>query len=252
MKRHLLIQVLVLLAASCSIKENRSECPCALDVGVSGGNESRVSIFIRGGETSLDDVLETGGTVAHGFYSVSRGILTLAACSGLKHQLTDRGELILGPGEQMDEIFAVSEKLDTRAENVMTSALLKKQFAYLHLKLKFFSGAGNLPAMKLSGNVSGMDMMTLKPLYGNFDFPFVPVVDDYCRIALPRQTADSSLELAIETFGEMDLKALAAEAGYDWDSPSLDDIYMDIDLVNMKAFISVSRWEDGGNMNVDI
>ncbi len=259
-RSELLLPLLLAMGlGSCSVKENRLDCPCLLELDVSGGELDRdvISVWERGME--LCDTLRLEDGIASYVCEIPKGMPTLAVWSGEDRCVRAGTCLTVPAGEEMDEIYAWSERVDSRAESISRRALLHRQFAYIHLTVAFQNGEESPFVLRLSGNVAGMDLASLDPVPGGFEVSFLPVVGDYHRICVPRQKDDSLiLEFRSrsapenEPEGSFPLGEYIREAGYDWSAPDLADIYVDLDYVRAGISVRIEEWKKGQVQNETI
>ena len=121
MRRVIILGILGLVAlGSCSVKEDRSDCPCWLTVRASYPNEL-VSAWY-GTQPIFQD--EDGQQVDR---KVPRGDVDVVA---------SRGRFTVPLGEQMAELFASVSHVDTRAEELEVIPHLHKQFATVYLEFQ--------------------------------------------------------------------------------------------------------------------
>ena len=138
--------------ASCSVKEDRTDCPCWLTVRASYPNEA-VSAWY--GTHMLFDGL-MGQQVDR---QVPRGeVAVLASC----------GSFTVHVGEQMDELFASIVRVNTQGETAEVTPKLNKQFARVHLEFKESDEGRVEHTLVVEGNVKGSDIRTLQPVTGPF------------------------------------------------------------------------------------
>ena len=245
----------ILLAAglgSCSVKEDRLGCPCLLELDVSGGELDRdvFSVWEQGLE--LCDTLRLENGNASYECEIPKGRPTLAVWSGEDRCVRAGTCLTVPEGSEMDEIYAWSEQVDSRAESISRKASLHRQFAYIHLTVAFQSGEESPFLLRLCGNVAGLDLRSLAPVTGGFAVSFLPVVGDYHRICVPRQKDDSLvLEFRSRSDPQADPEGIfplgerIRDAGYDWNAPDLSDIYVDLDYVRAGISVRIEEWKKG-------
>lgn len=227
---------------SCSVKEDRAGCPCILDLTLSGGADSKVTVAVWGGGLQHREEINTYDGNRHHECEIARGRFTLSACSGLRHSLGPEGRIVLSKGEEMDEIYADACPLDAVEERVSASVSLHKEYAQVNITLLCMKE--DMPqAIVLKGNVCGLDLLDLSPLDGEYERSLVPIVGEYCRAAVPRQK-DDSLVLTIGDGGDFPIGKYIEAAGYDWSAPDLKDIFIDIDLIDYEVSLRIADWAD--------
>ena len=100
----------------------------------------------------------------------------------------------------------------------------------------------------------GLDMNDLTPLPGLFCVEQSPVIDIHSKsqhfvFDVPRQIDDSlMLEMVVESSGlspvyTYDLGKRLMESGVDWNKPSLDDVYVNIEYMDNKFVFEIQNWD---------
>ena len=249
----------MLLLSSCSVKEDRSGCPCWMTVDLSKVAESRwksperqnsteyqmatkslesrqhiaesVVLRLRGNsdEDEVDyafKITETVNTEVGALeYEVPRGSIGVSVI-----EMPDRvghdgiagydGDKIRIPvGEQMDSLYGHFRMFYTRCESVLCDVELHKEFCTVSFTLGD-DGYVSPYDLEVWGNVAGVSAWDLMPLEG--DFRFAPVPEDgVYRVRVPRQV-DNSLELVmleIPRQARNDNKEIPDQVGHDGRSP---------------------------------
>lgn len=251
MKRLYLILLLPLLL-SCSVKEDRSTCPCWLDLELQGGAERRVEVSVWNGDLlhSASAQMEDGR--AEEVLEVPRGQLLVSACSGVHACLRKAGQLLAREDGEMDEIYASAVLVDTRGDQVRTSLTLHKQFTRLHLGI-VGTDSGLYPyRIELRGAVSGLSQSSLQPVSGQLRITLTPLIGTYHRLVLPRQRPEDPLELAFfrredpsgsEPCARYPLGDRLLLAGFDWSAVDLEDIYLNVDYAEAGILVQFLDWE---------
>ena len=221
---------MTILLASCSVKEDRSDCPCWITVTA---NETMSLSAWYGSQKILDNHI--GGLVD---YTVPRGIVDLVASNGA---------FTVPVGEQMDELFAQLQHLDTDGEFANTGIELKKQFATVSIDFKDEDDGRTGYDLLVTGSVAGANPHTLEPQEGLFRCIPEPITEGRgYTFRAPRQK-DESLTLLLQAEGEtvdiIPLGELIRKAGFDWKRESLGDVAILCDLPARTFTISVMDWE---------
>ena len=248
MRRILCLTVLALLL-SCSVKENRSHCPCDLLVRPGEKLESEGSVVVSivqdglvvGQEMLSREEFEAGKCVM----TVDRVPATVTVFSGITTMSLQKGvQLGIRTEQQCDELFSCSISADLNAESYECPVSLHKNFARLYLTVLNLRNGMDLC---VSGTVGGYNLLDAAPCEGDF---IIPTENSDaargCCIRLPRQL-DDSLALEITMEGELvrsvPLGALIASTGYSYSDEDLMDIAMTVDLDKSYASLSVEGWE---------
>ena len=272
----------ILLLSSCSVKEDRSGCPCWMTVDLSKVAESRwksperqssteyqmvtkslesrqhiaESVVLRlRGNSDEDEVdyafkmTETVNTEVGALeYEVPRGSVGVSAVAlgnEIPGQAGYDGDKIRIPvGEQMDSLYGFFRRFYTRCESVLCDVELHKEFCTVSFTLGD-DGYISPYDLEVWGNVAGVSAWDLMPLEG--DFRFAPSPEDgVYRVRVPRQF-DASLELVMledsKIVDRLPLGEYIARSGYDWTAENLEDVHIALDLENQQVMITVSGWD---------
>ena len=224
----------ILLLSSCSVKEDRSGCPCWMTVDLSKVAESRwksperqssteyqmvtkslesrqhiaesVVLRLRGNsdEDEVDYAFKMAETVNTEVgaleYEVPRGSVGVSVI-GMPDRVGHDGiagydgdEIRIPVGEQMDSVYGFFRMFYTRCESVLCDVELHKEFCTVSFTLGD-DGYISPYDLEVWGNVAGVSPWDLMPLEG--DFRFAPSQEDgVYRVRVPRQV-DNSLELVM-------------------------------------------------------
>lgn len=272
----------IVLLSSCSVKEDRSGCPCWMTVDLSKVAESRwksperqssteyqmvtkslesrqhiaESVVLRlRGNSDEDEVdyafkmTETVNTEVGALeYEVPRGSVGVSAVAlgnEIPGQAGYDGDKIRIPvGEQMDSLYGFFRMFYTRCESVLCDVELHKEFCTVSFTLGD-DGYVSPYDLEIWGNVAGVSAWDLMPLEG--DFRFAPSPEDgVYRVRVPRQF-DASLELVMledsKIVDRLPLGEYIARSGYDWTAENLEDVHIALDLENQQVMITVSGWD---------
>lgn len=229
---------------SCSVKENRMECPCLLEITLAGGNDSKAVVGVWKDELVNSLNVNSYDRFRRHAMDIPRGYFTMTACSGLRHSLPRDGSFFLRKGEEMDEIYAGSSQLEALTDTVYGTVVLHRQFAFVNVRVLCLS-AGQMPQdIIFTGNTGGMDLRTMAPLRGEYEVVLHPIFGEFCRVSVPRQL-DSSLVMDLEGVGKIPVGEYIKESGYDWNAADLADIELDIDFIESTVTLRVSGWNEG-------
>ena len=221
---------------SCSVKEDRGDCPCYLTVDA----ERVVSVDGWFGTKSLFNV--NGGFVDR---QVPRGVVDIVA---------SHGRFSVPEGQQMDSLFARRIPVNTDGESAYARVTLCKNFATIELDFKDEDDGRTDYDLLATGTISGVDARSLNPEEGSFSFVPEPNTDGRgYAFRVPRQK-DETLKLLLSKDGNIvetiDLGHLIAKTGFDWKAESLGDIAILCDLPAHTFTITVKEWE--GPVTFDI
>ena len=242
----------LLLLLSCSVKEDRSLCPCYLTVdpeAVPGscGAVFPVSLEVSGARSfRLSQPLEEQDCGGEFTLEVSRPNVFLSVFSGAGSCFVPGEGLIIPPGEQCPPVRLYSERVMTSGETARAVPVLHKQYCSLTVKIvpvnDVFLESFHL---ELEGNVCGYSLDST-PLEGPFRCEAWPTGEGVCTARLPRQKDASLMMQVLDGTHSLRYFALGeyiVESGYDWYSEDLADIFLEIDYAATLFTIRVGEWE---------
>lgn len=236
----------LLVLAGCSVKEDRSLCPCRLNLDftkVDTLDVSTVRVCVSESGRLLEDLsLNAGDFYPSCFLDVKRSELDLNICSGDRGLWHGPSGLQIPYGEDCPPLYLHSSVIDTQGEVVDELVLLRKNHCVMTMVLETFDCRNC--QLKITGNVNGYDMRGC-PSEGPFEY--IPVVQDgVSRVVLPRQV-DSSLMLEVDDGTDV-LKRFAlgeymAAGGYDWKAADLSDVTVNVNWTVTEVTIRLEGWD---------
>ena len=261
MDRLLIPACLALLAAgtACSVKEDRGPCPCYLQVSFTEPDAA--------GEAELlgwrDDRLFRDRIrieEAHPAWTkpVSKGMLTLSACTGFREAFAEGHQLRIPPGSEADSLYAWFGEVDATGDLAYAQVTFRKQFATVFLDIRKSADVVRSCRFLVEGNSCGFDLLDFSPVEGKFRCEPVPESGSstgrgtgdgtIVTFRVPRQ-ADTGLMVTIHPDGSLPARFPLGEyidrLGYNWKTEELQDIYVSIDLARGLADVRVADWEEG-------
>ena len=247
-KVHLFLFFLAVLT-SCSIKEDRSLCPCLLEVDTKDLSSESVVVQLRRGEVFLEESINREDYSLLHEYKVPRGWVELSAVSGMKNLGWDGDNYLrLARGRQMDSLYCRLSSIDTHGERAYDKIILHKNFATLTFSF-IGSDSGRIDdfSLVIRGESVGVDLRDLSPIEGGFEC--VPSASDKGGyiLRLPRQEPQSSLNMELlydgVLYDTIDIGDLILRAGFDWKREDLGDIHIEANLPESEFKITVIQWE---------
>ena len=244
-------------AFSCSVKEDRSDCPCFLtldlrEVPVAVPEEAfPVRWHLTQGAWSDTGLLSKEDCEAGVFHvAMPRGGAQVYAVTGDEGQF-DEG-LEIEPGHGCPPVRLWTAAIDARGENAQATVRLRKMYCRLTIRLTG-TPASRPYRFVLEGGVSGYETSGY-PVPGFFrcrpdPSPGQAGKTDWTA-CLPRQRDDSLLlhicdlnageeTPPLRTFA---LGHIIAAAGYDWTAPDLEDLTLDLDFAASTLTLGTDRW----------
>lgn len=249
--RKILCFIALLLLWACSVKEDRSGCPCELVVRCEEPLKTEGSVLVSVIQNNM--VVKQGMMSREDFdagrcsLSVPRRPSTVTVFSGITEMNTIDGRwLDITYDHQCDAVYSCSEFAPLSGESYECVVSPHKNFARLFLTV---IGMPDGADATVTGPVQGYDLLDQKPIQGFFSCsPFIDSIgEEYC-MRLPRQVDDAltlNIIQARKPSIKIDIGRIIAQSGYRYDDPDLLDISMLIDLYKSSAMVIVANWEVG-------
>lgn len=245
---NIILVVLLPLLASCSVKEDRDECPCWLQIDLSTCSHYADRVSLKGWTSSSPvfgvQVLSEDFSSSHE-EEVPRTMVSYCATSGLDDSRSSGMLVIVPEGMQSDRLYAYRADVQAFGETAYDKVSLHKQYAAVAVKI---DDSDNDYSVTVKSRWNGLDLVSLKPVAGSFRFAPERNEEKVWYFRLPRQGDDS---LIMEITGAngytypYDLGRLIRESGYDWAAEDLDDIMIGVDYHSGQTTIKVIPWEEG-------
>lgn len=256
MKKTIMTFFAVAALASCSVKEDRTPCPCWLTVDLDGCLEHSTDVTVaawNGRNIYTEDI--SASDYSDGYEKpVPKGQVISTALCGLQRSSYGSGRITIPYGEQSDPVRVHRSLLECTGEFARDTAVLNKQYANVYLKIEAQEGGDYPYSLVVESDVDGIDTRTLQPTSGAFMHPLVPSPDRTCQLRLPRQRDDSRPVIVVYDQGaeadRLPLWEWIRKTGYSWRDRDLKDIYIGVDYVRAEVSITIQGWEDGESMNI--
>ena len=244
------------LCAGCSVKEDRTPCPCWLDIDVSLCGRQGETVSLKGWNTEkpvFGGSLHVADWPDGWEVTVPKGVIRYTALSGVDRCVLSGQDIVIPEGEQCDRLWAYHASVICEGEEARDRVVPHKQYAAVTMKLTS-EPDGFLEAVVSSAS-AGMSLEDLSPAAGTFRYRTAQDPDGLFVFRLPRQ-ADNTLELELlrdgtlyETFA---LGDLISRTGYDWAAQDLDDIWLGVDFSKAEITITVEGWEEGFTYDIGL
>lgn len=241
---------LSLLFITCSIKENRAACPCALTLELAGLPVSPVVLGVTGEGYSFTELIHTDTILV---LPVPKGELAVSAVGGALAE--GDGSIRIPKGEEAPPLYLFHAGVSTMADQVVLPVLLHKQFCTLELVFSGPPGYGPPFDVSVEGFYEGW-YADGSPLPGAFSRRLLTGADgggslssgssSRAVIRLPRQGDDSLLmhivfsDRIVRTFA---LGSYIAASGFDWTALDLEDLTLNVDISLTSVTITSDLWK---------
>lgn len=248
---------LSLMFCSCTVKEDRSGCPCRTYL--------IVDEFIRAGfrkalvsyehernilRKELELVKYAGLPYEKAF---PRASVSVSVASGLDAAVPD-GDILLFPyGSEADPVWIFHDVVECTGDEQYVNAVPYKQYCNLSILVAGLSSGDEYGfRFRIRASCNGIDLFTGQPVSGEYCSMARQIAPDRFSVRIPRQdgsvlllemvgdgNADGTVVTAVRT---IDLGREFSASGYDWTSESLDDASAVVDYSKADVTVSVDDW----------
>lgn len=233
--------------AGCSIKEDRSVCPCRLVLDFSDVDTLTVraaDLMVSSSDGLIfKDSVDFAAVGKEYVADVPHGELMVNVWSGAEGFHDEDEGIVIPFGYGCPPVFMHSSSVDAVGEICREKVVMHKNHCRLSVEVK---GRDDVPySLTVRGNVCGY-MTDGSPAEGAFSCVAYPDGGGKVTVSLPRQL-DNSLLLDIDDgSGIMKTFALGeyiAASGYDWTAPDLEDLSIVVDYFATVLTIHVRWWD---------
>lgn len=244
--------IIAALLSSCSVKEDRLECPCRLTIDLGDCPEFQSEILLKGwrNEEILFcgnvHILELPGRLFE--QNVSKGSFRYSVCSPLPEKSVVDNDIIIPKGNQSEPVFIYSSDVNAEGETAYDKVSLHKQFAQMTVSFGKQNGShAGIVSVTVKAGVQGIGLKSLHPIQGAFQYS-TGADDGFFKIRLPRL---SDGKISIDAFTEegffktFTIGDEVKAAGFDWHAEDLDDFWIDFDISDFAVSVDIQEWENG-------
>ena len=258
------LAILILAAAalcSCSIKEDRADCPVWLyfpegfDARDAWGEvslfayEKGCGALTKRQTASLEALLNREERPW-----VSKGETAVSLVRGLVDMELQQDSLLVIPyGLEADPVVAARDHFETYAERWTVRDSLFRQYAATTVRMEFTRGEVYPYAVRVRGSWCGFRLQSLSAVEGPFYYMPTGSGNGVFSFNLPRQGDDS---LMLEVWGsddpgepaslldELPLGQYIRRTQYDWTARDLGPVDIDINYARATISITVNDWTE--------
>ena len=242
---------------SCSVKEDRTVCPCLLEVVFPDKGNDSGRVLLEGWTTDevFRDEMTLVGKQDTIKLRVPRTMIHFSAVAGLA-QCERKGHVITVPeGSQSDSLYGYIDYVDCTGETAYTEVNYHKQFATVTIQIINESFPSQDYSFVVSSGSSGLDILSLQAVAGQFKHQLKLEEGKRMVFRLPRQGDDSLVLLVAHISGDsvqFPLGQFIRNMGYDWDATDLKDIFITIDISRNQVTIGVAGWENAAEYELSM
>lgn len=225
----------LLLMLSCTIKEDRTLCPCALRL-VLRDLPGPVSVQVLAGEHRATYTARQDTVM---LVQAPKGTIRVTAVCGAR--LEPEQNMVIPFGFECPSVYLYSGLVNTLCDSTSVTVQLNKHFCTLSLSFDGPKGWGQPFWAQIRGRVNGLDRDG-RPMPGDFTCR----LDADFTARLPRQEPGEELWLDIsmpdQVVRSFALGTYMLQAGYDWTAPDLEDLPLQIRLSVSELLLQTGLW----------
>lgn len=228
---------LVLATASCSVKEDREDCPSALYIKLEQLPSIPARVIVES-ENGREEYLAFGDTVV--LARPGKGTVEVRAVAGAT--VNPDGKVVIPYGYDSPPVYLFGTQLDlTQKDSASVDVQLRKHFCQLSIRFSGPPGWGEPYWTEVRGPVDAL-LWDGTPVEGAFSCR----LDDGLSVRLPRQGPDQPLLLDItmpdRVVRTFNLGYCLEMAGYDWTGADLEDLTLEMDLSVTALTLTIDSW----------
>lgn len=247
--------MVLIVLCSCSVKEDRSLCPCYVDMIVDefvrDGFSSGTVAFSSEGFNLREDIALAGYVPGGYTAAVPRRVVKAACVCGLDRSRISGNCICVPFGEASDPIMSYGGSFIPQGDEYVLNAVPHKQFCRMDFQME--NPMEDFPyVFRVRSDCSGLDIFALDPVRGNFSAVVYPDSLGAYRSLLLRQSVEAELYLDVLLPSDgpelglqytVNLSDALSSAGYDWTKEDLDDICLNVDYAHAEVSVEISEWE---------
>ena len=223
--------------ASCTVKEDRENCPCALYIHLENLPSAPVRLTVDSGG-GKEEYLAFGDTVV--LARPAKGYVKVHAVAGAT--VNPDGKVEIPYGYDSPAVYLYTTEMNVAGlDSASVNVLLHKHFCSLSIEFSGPPGWGEPYWTEVRGPVDGI-LWDGTPTQGDFSCR----LDDGLTVRLPRQYPDQTLLLDItmpdRVVRTFDLGYYLERSGFDWTLEDLEDRTLAIDLSVTALTLTIDSW----------
>ena len=247
-----------LLVCSCSIKEDRTPCPCYLvldlDPLIEAGDYRESLVSVSSDMLISQEKIELAPYEDIGYeVKVPRRTIRMSVAAGVQSASWHGDTLRCEENAEADALYAWSHAQVCDDDMVYLSPKLHKQYCLVGFNILGYDDGEYEYALRLRADCNALRLYDLKPVEGNYSATVRLSNSGSYSVRVPRQ-ADNRLRLDIlmpdrrgvygddDLVSTFDIGAEMAALGYDWTKEDLDDVVVTVDMVQANISVEIHEW----------
>lgn len=243
----------LLLSCSCSVKEDRSACPCCLTIDLNcidfenilDGQDGALRLVLHEGrDTAYMGTALVDPALAELSVKVGRGVLTRGAW--VMPGEANGGHVRIAPGSECPPVWMGVSRVDCRGDEARDTIILHKRWCGVTVRMKgagstswqFASAQSDVCGYAADGEVvMGNYNYVADCRGGDFSFRIPRQVDDSLSLTVGRGSPEAPSSMKVFPLGRV-----ISGSGYDWDAADLDDVSVVLDFELSSMSVTLSGW----------
>lgn len=244
--------------ASCSVKEDRGDCPAYVTVNV----DRFINRDLPNGTVVFDDPFAHHSEEINFYpysgigyeWPVDRHLARVTVLSGYDREKIGESEVRVPYGQMAGMVWAYTETFSAESDLYVVDAWPHKQYCLVRF---MFDNGYKAPEpypwrFRIKAECNGFDLYTLEPLVGEYCCTVWPNAQGQFSCIIPRQLGNNLImEIFVpnedsETEGRVeyviDLGKRFENLGYDWSVPDLGDVSLKVGFASGEVDVSVDGW----------
>ncbi len=253
-----LLVVAPLFACSCTVKEDRSLCPCYTFVDlthyINSGHKTALVTVRSGSETCSEEIELINYEDRPYELALPKGTNHISVISGLKNTHIKSDSLVTPYGLESDALWVYNEKFVCNDDQYNLTAVPRKNFCKMTIIVVGLTPGQEYDfSFRVKADCNAIDLYDSEALEGEFYGPATQSGTlGLFSVCLPRQKSsnllmdicDHSNEEVVEAVHTIDVGSRLSQEGYDWTRADLLDVNVTVDYSSMDASIEIVRWID--------
>jgi len=252
----------LMMCLSCSVKEDRAECPCSVSVVTQALGDCVVSFYASDRSLIERKVISAADLLSGENHTyVPKGDIYVSVLDGMEHMSLVNGySIVCRSGIDADRVYGFSRRDAATGDTLLVTGVLQKQHSVITLILRNAPGEEYPYDIRVVTPCNALDLVSFA---GDGDaMAYEPAVvhagvsaksqesrDDWsATFVVTRQDDDKPLLLHFldrvsgAVSSTLDLGHFIALTGYSWSAEYLGDITVVLDRVKMTLTVEVADW----------
>ena len=238
----------LLLTSACSVREDRSDCPCQLELDLQAfsGFADRVTVSVWEGTAASQETVRTDSIYMR---ALPKGVFDASVWTGADAGRIDGTRLVLPPDGRPDSLRLFRTRLDCRREVCRERVEPFRQFARIRLEIETEPGTAFPYRLRVESDYCGLDLRDLRPIPGGHTFALPQLGASHYVFDLLRHDPDTGVRIGIwdgaTRLSSLPLAEWLQAVGYNWESPDLAPVRLALDYGRSIVRIHMEGWQEG-------